>query len=104
MSLSLFLIPEVEVVDDTATGSGTDYNDNVGRLEFGAEEYFETVTFDIIEDSLCEDIESFTIRISNPAYGGSVIGQPREATVYIIDQTGEIKLDNHVIFSIFCRN
>ena len=96
----LLSISGVGVFDATATGSGTDYNVNVRRLEFDPGQYFESVTFDIIEDSLCEDIESFTIRIRNPGYGGSVIGRPREATVYIIDQTGKIKLDNYGFFLV----
>ena len=91
------IIPGVGVFDGTATGSGTDYDENAMRLEFSAGETFETVTFDIIEDSICEDIESFTVRIRNPRYAGSTIGRPREATVYIIDQTGKMKLDDQYL-------
>ena len=45
------------------------------------------IQFSIDSDDEIEELETFTISIDDPTVDGETRGYPREATVYIIDET-----------------
>ncbi len=71
------------VVEGTAT-DGEDYVSTNGTLTFAEGVTRLTIAVPIIDDSLDEEGETFTVQLSN-ATGGAVLGENDEATVNIAD-------------------
>ena len=72
----------VETVDGTAA-AGSDYNLLYGRLTIRANNLSASVTPTLIDDSISEPDETFSLRISNPT--SAVLGSMTEATATILD-------------------
>jgi uncharacterized repeat protein (TIGR01451 family) len=76
--------------DDTAT-AGSDYIGTNTSVVFGAGETSKKVVIPIIQDTLAEGAETFTVTLSNPQ-GGATLGQPASATVTILDDESLVQL------------
>jgi uncharacterized repeat protein (TIGR01451 family) len=77
----------VTVNYNTADGTakaGQDYVATNGVLTFPDGESFRTIEIPILDDLLVEPLESFTVSISNPLGGASIV-IPSSATVSIVD-------------------
>lgn len=72
----------VFVLEDGATGRGTDFDFNPITVSFSSGEASKTVQVAIIEDTTPEVAESFLVRMTNPT-GGATVGKPDETTVTI---------------------
>jgi hypothetical protein len=70
-------------VDGTAT-VGSDYTAASGTLNFASGVTSATFSITILEDTVYEANETFTVSLSNPQ-GGATLGTPSTATVTIID-------------------
>ena len=81
----------------TAT-AGSDYTAGVGTLNFADGETSKTFTVTILNDTVVEGNETFTIALSSPT-GGAVLGSPTTTTVTITDDdsiqpgAGKFRLD-----------
>ena len=71
-------------VPGTAT-PGQDYLTANGVLTFGAGETTKTIAITILNDSLDEPAETFTVTLSSPG-GGATLGTPSSAVVTITDE------------------
>ena len=71
--------------DVTAT-AGQDYGAAAGIMAFGAGETTKTIVIPILNDSLQEGPESFTVVLSNPT-GGATLVAPAVTIVTIVDTT-----------------
>ncbi len=69
--------------DGTAI-AGSDYTTTSGTLTFGSGVTSQSFTVPILNDSISEATETFTVTISNPT-GGSTLGAPTVETVTILD-------------------
>jgi hypothetical protein len=69
--------------DGTAT-AGQDYTANSGTLNFADGDTSETITVSIINDTIDEPDETFTVTLSN-ATGGASLGTTSVSTVTIVD-------------------
>lgn len=90
-----------QVTVDYATQPGTaspgsDYTPVSGTLTFDEGQAVDTIVIPILDDSLAESIEQFTVTIDN-VNGGAVLLVPRTATVTIIDD--EVDLPEYADFS-----
>ena len=77
----------VSVQYATSNGSasaGADYAAASGTLFFASGEASKTFTVAVIDDSLVEGNETFTLSLSNPT-GGATLGNPTTASVIIIE-------------------
>ena len=72
--------------DGTAT-AGSDYTAVSGTLTFSPGVTQQTITVPIINDSVVEPNENFTVTLSNPS-AGAALGTPATATVTIVDNDG----------------
>ena len=86
----------VTVQGISATAQDDFSSSGANMVSFSAGENEQIIEFDIFPDSVCEDIETFTISLTNPSYACSAIGRPNPATVYIVDETGKIRHDHDV--------
>ncbi len=78
---------EVTVDYKTADGTakaGSDYSEASGTLTFAPGQLSRAITIPIAKDGDSEDLETFTVALSNPT-GGATLGSPNVATVGIID-------------------
>jgi len=78
----------------TAT-SGADFSETDGTLTFGAGETNKVILVPIINDTLAEGNESFTLALSN-ANGGATLSTNTIATLTIIDDESSISISNAV--------
>ncbi|QJD85752.1 FG-GAP-like repeat-containing protein [Cohnella herbarum] len=69
--------------DGTAT-AGSDYEASNGTLAFGPGETLRTISVPILDDSVHETDETFTLSLSNPSEGAA-IGTPASAAATIVD-------------------
>lgn len=72
--------------DGTATGD-VDYTDDPGVVTFPSGNAFQTIPVPILDDSIDEPDETFTVVLSNPT-GGASIGVPGTITITIVDDDG----------------
>jgi ribosomal protein L35AE/L33A len=84
----------------TANGSataGSDYTAASGTLNFADGQTSATFTVAILDDSIFEGNETFTVTLSSPT-GGATLGSPATATVTIVDneqpQPGQFQFSN----------
>jgi uncharacterized delta-60 repeat protein/uncharacterized repeat protein (TIGR01451 family) len=82
-------MPSGPLTVDYTTGNGTatadiDYTLVSGRLTFSPYEFMKAITVPILEDTLAEGDETFTVRLFNLSPGASLIN-PSNATVTIVD-------------------
>jgi hypothetical protein len=76
---------------DYATSDGTasswpddsDYVSSSGTLTFTSGETSKTIVITIIDDTCCEDNETFTLTLFNPV--GATLGTPSTSTITILD-------------------
>jgi FlaG/FlaF family flagellin (archaellin) len=68
---------------DVSAGTGSDYNGVSGTLSFAPGETSKSFTVRILDDSLSEENETFTIALSGPSNVSA--GSPTTATVTIMD-------------------
>jgi hypothetical protein len=67
-----------------ATGGGVDFVSTGGVLTFATGVASRTIVVPIVDDSINESPETFTVTLSNPT-GGAILGAPSVATVTITD-------------------
>jgi hypothetical protein len=79
----------------TAT-SDVDYTATEGTLIFGAGETNKTILVPIINDTLPEGLENFTLTLTNVT-GGATLGATNVATLTIVDDESSISLSTPVI-------
>jgi len=72
---------------DGTAKRGEDYAGRSGTITFENGEKSKTIQLRIIDDSVAEQTESFTITLKNPT-GGAAIGQPAKAEIVIRDDDG----------------
>jgi len=75
---------EYATVDGTAR-AGNDYVGQSGTLVFTEGQTSQSIIITILDDSLVEGDEIFTVRLANPG-GGTIISGPTNATVTILDE------------------
>lgn len=63
--------------------AGADYTTQAGTVSFAIGETLKTITIDILNDTLVEGTETFTVSLSNPS--GSSLGTNSTHTVSITD-------------------
>ncbi len=74
----------------TADGEDGDYLPTTGRVTFQPNQTTAVITIPIVQDSLAEGDEIFTIMLSNPQ-GGAVLDPPSSATATIVDDEGVVQ-------------
>ena len=74
----------VFVLEDGATGRGTDFDFNPMTVSFNSGEANKTIEVKIVDDSLPEVAEKFLLRLTNPT-GGATVSKPDETTVTITE-------------------
>jgi hypothetical protein len=77
----------VSVAYATANGTataGADYTATSGTLNFADGQTSQTITVPVIDDTLVEGNETFSVALSSPG-GGATLGSPAAATVTIVD-------------------
>ncbi|MCL5097165.1 MAG: hypothetical protein M1608_06505 [Candidatus Omnitrophica bacterium] len=86
------------VTTDGTAVSGLDYTGVSGTLAFAQGEISKTFYVPILDDNLIESNETFNVRLLNPQ-DGATLGQPRAATVTIIDNDLSVNFDsdNYVV-------
>jgi subtilisin family serine protease len=72
--------------------AGSDYTAKSGTLSFAAGVSSKSVIFYLVNNSLSEDSETFTISLANPA-GGAVLGNNKNAAVTILDDDKNLAFD-----------
>jgi hypothetical protein len=68
----------------TATGGGVDFDSTGGILTFAPGVASRTIVVPIVNDTINESAETFTVTLSSPT-GGAILGTPSLATVTITD-------------------
>jgi|GEM_PF-2885266 len=71
------------LVSDDSAVDGEDYLATEGTLYFADGEMSQTISIDVLEDSVDENIESFTVTLSNPV--NTILGSIKNASVSIVD-------------------
>ncbi|MEO8035406.1 MAG: IPTL-CTERM sorting domain-containing protein, partial [Acidobacteriota bacterium] len=69
---------------DATAVAGSDYSATSGTLTFGPGVLSQSFTIPILNDSINEAMETFTVTITNPT-GGATLLAPTVATVWIVD-------------------
>jgi G-protein coupled receptor 98 len=72
------------VLEDGATGRGTDFDFSPLTVSFNSGEAKKMIEVKIVDDSLPELDERFLLRLTNPT-GGAIVGKPDEVTVTITE-------------------
>lgn len=82
--------------DGTATTGDNDYVAAAGQLNFSAGEIEKTVIVDVAGDSVSEGAETFTVNLSAPSIGGSIVDGVGDATILNDDgaDTNEFELSS----------
>lgn len=92
--------------DGTASAPG-DYEEKKGSLQWKPEEVMQTIEVRIVDDSGCEDDESFYVMLEpNPASPDTRIGTKETAKVVIIDddEPGVLKFEQEVVQATECAS
>jgi hypothetical protein len=77
--------------------AGTDYTATSGTLTLAAGETSQTITIPITDDEQVEEMETFTLHLSNAQ--GAALGTPAQATVSIRDNDApQPTADEHTVF------
>jgi hypothetical protein len=77
--------------------AGTDYTATSGTLTLAAGETSQTITIPITDDEQVEEMETFTVHLSNAQ--GAALGTPAQATVSIRDNDApQPTADEHTVF------
>ncbi len=79
----------------TAT-SGSDFSETDGTLTFGANETNKVILVPILNDTLAEGNESFTLVLSG-VQGGATLNPTNTATLTIVDDESSISISNAVV-------
>ncbi|MEY4916844.1 MAG: hypothetical protein RL616_757 [Verrucomicrobiota bacterium] len=79
----------------TAT-SGSDFSETDGTLTFGANETNKVILVPILNDTLAEGNESFTLVLSG-VNGGATLNPTNTATLTIVDDESSISISNAVV-------
>src|SRR5439155_23988752 len=85
---SNYLAQVVSVNFSTADGTalaGLDYLGTNGTLTFGAGETSKTFTVRLLDDTIREEDETVSLRLSDPTGSGAVLGATPAATLTILD-------------------
>jgi hypothetical protein len=69
----------------TATGGSVDFDSTGGTLTIPAGQSSRTLVVPIVNDTVNEVPETFTVTLSDPTGGGAILGTPAVATVTITD-------------------
>jgi len=83
---------EYGVNTGTALGNGVDYLCPAGRLDFAAGETVKTISMNIIDDRISEDVESVTLQLRNSTNAGLTTATTQH-TVLITDNEPRVTIE-----------
>lgn len=86
---ALFGSASVKITATPGTAKASDFTPVSRVVTFAAGEFSKDVDFDVLNDTLVEPNETFTVTLSNPSAGCS-IGTPASAKVVIIDPSASV--------------
>ena len=78
-------------VDTITATSSTDFSISASSVTFPQNDASETITINVVDDSVEEDDETFTLTLADPLYttGHKNLGDPYRITVTIQDNDGK---------------
>ncbi len=89
----------VYVATEGIAKAGSDFSAVSGTLTFAAGETNKSFSVGIVNDSIAEPGETFTVSLKSPT-GGSALGTPVTATVSIVDDDGDtLYLQNETVIT-----
>ena len=81
--------------------TGGDYTPIDDRFDFIAGQEYHDIILEYHKDHVVEDMETLTIYLETPLPSlTTVVVEPNSATVYIVDETGNVKRRAHVTLTL----